>query len=383
MRPDRIQPRRGDQAGVTLIELMISVLLASILSTGLFYMMSSQQRTYSEQLSNMTAQQNLVGAMEYLQGQIWKAGYGFTGCGGEVKAVNDVEGSVTITAFAVGNGYNMFTGAADPDLSDSFALTYRDTAGGGDLGVKLVDAMPTASAILKASSDGNIKLLDMLIIWQPGSSFCSLMQASQPAQPIGVLGHYTIQHNSGSPIEWNPANPAKFPDYWPPGGYLEGAIVMNIGDFGTARRYAIDRSRNPPQLVTWKKTDLSDLEVVADGIEDLQIAYACDMNGDGEITEGKNDTERQNDEWAYNVAGDVIPTCVDAGGASIPPALMRVTLIARTAGPIIGDKAGFRPGAEDHLPGTPNDDLSSAVVGGMGTYGRVMLTTTVIPRNIR
>ena len=38
------------QRGLTLIELMVSMLLATILVGGLFYMMTGQERTYSNQM---------------------------------------------------------------------------------------------------------------------------------------------------------------------------------------------------------------------------------------------------------------------------------------------------------------------------------------------
>lgn len=69
-----------DQRGITLIELMVSLLLAAMLSAGIFYMMSGQTRTYNTQMKSLTTQENLWGAMEYLQRQVRMAGYGFGGC---------------------------------------------------------------------------------------------------------------------------------------------------------------------------------------------------------------------------------------------------------------------------------------------------------------
>ncbi len=377
MRHVHLRPRLKDQAGVTLIELMISMLLASVLSAGLFYMMSSQQRTYTEQLSVMTAQQNITGAMEYLQGQIWKAGYGFTSCGGEVRAYQS-GASITINAFSMQNAFNLYTGTTDPYQSDSFSVSYNSDAGGGQLGVKIVQKMPSSSAVLKTNASGNIKANDILVIWKPGSDlWCSVMQATQDAQPEKGGQQFHVSHNPKS--SWNPPGGHSI---FPPGGYPLGSIVMNLGQFTGPRHFAIDRSQNPPLLVTWTRTDRTDVEVIAGGIDDMQLSYACDMNNDGILDEGKTDAERTNDEWADNVAGDVPPSCVDATtGEPIVVGLVRLTLIFRTAGPVIGDKSGFRPGAEDHSKGSPNDDLKAA--GKMGTYSRVVLTNTIKPRNIR
>lgn len=372
MRRARPLSRRG-QAGVTLIELMISMLLASILSAGLFYMMSSQQRTYSEQLSNMTAQQNITGAMEYLQGQIWRAGYGFTSCGGQIRAYRS-GANITIDAFTMQNSFNLFTGATDPNGSDSFSVAYSEMQG-IQLGVKVVQKMPSsisASALI-TNAIGGILSGHILVIWKPGSDlWCSALQATGNATSAPGNG-YIIPH---TPSAWNSTT-----NIFPVSGYPVGAIVMNLGNYRFPRNFAIDHSRNPPQLITWSHPSLDDVEVIADGIEDMQVSYACDMNGNGVLDEGVDVGARTSDEWANNVPSDVIPSCIDTAGEPIVISLVRLTLISRSPGPILTNQLGFRPGAEDHHMGDPTDDQKHS--GGLGTYSRAVLTNTIKPRNIR
>jgi len=165
---------------------------------------------------------------------------------------------------------------------------------------------------------------------------------------------------------------------------------MNLGSSLLPHNFAIDRTRQPPQLVTWTRSDFSDLEVIADGIEDLQVAWACDMNLNGIYEEGRTDVERRNpalDEWTNNVSLDIPPTCLLPAGCvgavctAVPVGQVRITLIARSLSPMLGDRSGFRPAAEDHAVGSISADLSLA--NEVGTYSRAVLTSTVAPRNIR
>lgn len=106
----------------------------------------------------------------------------------------------------------------------------------------------------------------------------------------------------------------------------------------------MDSSVAPPRLITWSTinanpaADKTNLEVVADGMEDMQIVWACDDDLDGLYQE--NTSDLANDEWANNVASDNPPACGR-------PEVVRLTLIARSASSDMWDKTGHRPTAED------------------------------------
>ena len=113
-------------------------------------------------------------------------------------------------------------------------------------------------------------------------------------------------------------------------------------------------------------------QVLADGIEDLQIAYACDLTPvapdgpDGVMSEGNDAASRLGDEWTYNVAGDVPPA------ACVRPQAVRLTLIARTVDGddnLAGATNNMKPAAEDGVAGTKDN------------FRHRVLTTMVSPRN--
>jgi type IV pilus assembly protein PilW len=364
------RPRRAArEAGLTLIELMISVLLATMLTGGLFYMMQGQQRTYASQLSNLSAQENLWGAMEYLQAQIRKAGYGFGGCpNGVIQKWDGGNGaSNSFMAINIQNSLNLYTGAAD--TSDSFSVTYATgDSSGGILSVKLYNVIPGASAEVIVNQSGGIKNNDLLVAWDPGSTQpCVIVKATQDAQNTGA----------GWKVQTAPDGTYNAPgglNQWRSGVWKAGALLIRIGNNTAPRNFAIDKSRNPPLLVSWTASNKSDLEIIAEGIEDMQIAWACDVNQNGVYEEST--TSPTTDEWAYASPSDSASTVPACG--TMPIGAVRITLIARTAAPIVGDRGGQLPAAEDRAAGSTDQAL-----GVLGSYGRAVLTSVIKPRNIR
>lgn len=161
-----------------------------------------------------------------------------------------------------------------------------------------------------------------------------------------------------------------------PFDYVGGASPKaGIRNFGTLNwvRFSIDASGPSPRLMMTRLDGLAGPttpQVLADGIEDLQIAYACDTAPadalDGVFSEGDNAAARLGDEWTYNVAGDVAPaTCVR-------PQAVRLTIIARTTegdDNLAGAISNAKPATED------------GVAGAKDNFRHRVLTTVVAPRN--
>ena len=393
--------RAIQQVGMTLIELMVTVLLATILIGGLFYMMSGQQRTYTNQVNVLSAQENLWGAMEYLERQIRMAGYGFGACGAKILTVGGGSADAAVdvlTGLKVYNDHNLFTGTIGVDGTDSFEVRYSVTVTTGQQNMRVTKELPINSTVLYASSNGGadpIKTGDLVVVCLPGFPGTLMEITKDPEQmPQDYdgdgVGDYKYSMNPASPY-----NPPNWNGLFGPGAkYPPNTSMVRFGSTGEPRKFAIDNTHNPPRLVTWQLTDKSDLAIVASGIEDMQIAWACDTEpspGNGIFTEGvcavsgggvsckcstDNCSAKVGDEWANNVASDTEPICGDN-----PIQRVRLTLIARTDGPVIANRQGKRPEAEDHYEGTSAEDLTKT--GNMGTYARAVLTSTVVPRNIR
>ena len=104
--------------------------------------------------------------------------------------------------------------------------------------------------------------------------------------------------------------------------------------------------------------------MLADGIEDLQVAYACD-NIPRRRRAARRLPTKLTDEWILNVAANPIPACNR-------PDAVRITLIARslTADTLLsGVTSNKKPAIED------------GAAGAVDSFRHRVVTTTVFPRN--
>jgi hypothetical protein len=109
-------------------------------------------------------------------------------------------------------------------------------------------------------------------------------------------------------------------------------------------------------------------QVLAEGIEDLQLVAACDVDNNGAINpEGATPTAKLTDEWFFNAFNE---TVTPAGTTCWTFSRVRVSLVSRslTADAALANQ-GRRPALENHDQATVTDNF----------YRRVQSTTTVVP----
>src|SRR4029434_10312300 len=125
--------------------------------------------------------------------------------------------------------------------------------------------------------------------------------------------------------KWNPVGnlPGLVPYDYVGGASPTPAAIRNFGALNWVRFAIRPCTATTAPALTLERLDLGTApEVLADGIEDLQVAYACDTSpDDGELPEGPN---KLTDEWVLNANADPIP------GSCNRPDAVRVTLIARS-----------------------------------------------------
>ncbi len=393
------QQRRG-QDGLTLIELMVSALLASLLIGGLFFMMSGQQITYSDQINKTVAQQNLWGTMSYVQRWIRSAGYGLGSCpafnGSEVGRVHmrrtDTSSMASpLVAIEVFNNCNLYTttpaGCAantDPDVPgvDSFKVTrvHPSAMATSSLPSVIMKATMLSNAApieLPTSADfpprfeatGAGGSPELVVLWDPSSGPCIVLEVTGVSAPPDVeLAHAAKDPYNGG--DWWLAAPMSKST-----GFGVATRVTRLAPLSYPRIFAIDQVNR--RLMTWQtmaadpKSDMDNgtLEVVAEQIEDMQLTTGCDSlgGGNGTLDEGTTGGGRQSDEWAYNVAGDTPPSCGEK-----PIGAVRVTLISRSDSEVVGGTAtGARPATEDRP------------AGAVDRFSRSVLTSTIKTINLR
>lgn len=385
----RLLRPRHRAAGMTLVELMITLVVGSVVSSAAFMFFVGQRRVYSTQAKVLSIQQNLWGAMDAMTRFARSAGGGMIGCvragdpppGGAVAPATGFrayrkgppEQVIRLAPLWIQNGAN---GAPDK-LTVVFGTGAFGTFSDANLATTVASATDAFSA--PAGQGGIFRVNDFVVLLDNtatpqgppvGDRGCTLFQATSVDNATGALGH-------AGTSTWNPtSNIANFIPF----SYVGGATPRTgFRDIGTLNwvEFSIDSTGAPdiaPRLVMRRLdgiTGPTTAMTLADGIEDMQIAYACDTSpappaGDGVFTEGTSAATKQADEWIYNAAGDV-PTA----DCNRPQAL-RITLIARSTEPdtlMSGAKNNAKPAVEDGAAGA-NDSFRHRV-----------LTTTVFPRN--
>jgi prepilin-type N-terminal cleavage/methylation domain-containing protein len=380
--------RRPDR-GLTLVEVMVTITIASFITAATFAFFAGQQRIYDTQSKLLGVQQNLWSAMDTVGRYVRLSGKGMLGCvrpdsdgagpdlgdpscGGStapqtgIRAWRNGTGSLRIAPLWIKNGAS--------GAPDTLTIAYGLNASGNFTDATLASDIQTGKttvpvSVLAGETVGFRANEFMLLVEKAqanGDRGCTLFQVTG----IDVATNTLLKASAGS--SWNPAADIAA---MVPFSYIGGAAptggVRNIGEL-TWIQFAIDTSGGPsvPPRLTMNRLDgTGGAEVLADGIEDMQVAFACDITGgspDGDLAEGTDTATRRTDEWIYNESGDVEPA-----GCSRPDAI-RITLMARSLTPdtTLSAVAGnAKPAAEDGVAGTADQ------------YRHRVATMSIFPRN--
>lgn len=268
------------QRGLTLVELMIAMTIGLLLLGGITSIMISSRQTYrvNEALSRM--QDNARFAFQVLSRDIRMAGY--FGCvGSDVTPTNTLNGPTDFlwnfkqTIY----GYEATSATAwnlTPDssitspLGGTDIIVVRGASGDGTSApTKVLEhpGMPGSpgSANLKVSEDNNLEEGDVVM-----ASDClgaAIFQITGYA--TAPSGFENVVHNTGSP-GIVPGNLTKIL-----GKEYTGGEILKI----TTRSYYI-RTNDAGRPALYRKVGTADAEEVVEGIENMQILYGEDTNGD-------------------------------------------------------------------------------------------------------
>jgi hypothetical protein len=373
--------------------MLVTLAIASIVAISTFIFMAGQQRIYETQTKLVSLQQTLALTSEMMVRMVRAAGTGMSGC---LRADSDGPGADTGDPPPVGPALPLTAGPAAglraylkgpgalriPPLwitngaagaPDTITVAYATGSFGSwkdaDLTAAILTGQPTSPIKLSAPQLSMFRKDEFVLLLDPA--------AADPARPAPLYNDRgctlfritgvtatDLEHDQTS--DFNPASNAQGPAMIP-FDYPTGAGVRHFGTLNWVR-FAVQPAAtadDAPALTMQRLDDGSAPQVIAQGIADLQVAYACDNSpDDGQLREGPT---RTSDEWFLNAAGDATPT-----GCGRPDAV-RITLVARSLAPdtLISVPAGnFRPSAEDGAPGATSDN-----------YRYRALTAIVYPRN--
>ncbi len=386
---------RRREAGLTLVELLITLLIASLVAASTFTFVAGQQRIYDTQSKLVNVQQSLAITSEMLVRMVRSAGSGMAGCvrgdsdglGTDTGSPGPVAAAMPLTAAPATGVRAYFRGLGSLRIPpiwisngasgapDTLTIAYGSGIFGSwkdaDLSAAIPVGKPTTSLRLGAGQATMFRRNEFVVLFDSslveptrGAPFyndrgCSLFRVTDTN-----LTNQELLHASSS--DWNPASDgvavAQIPFDYPAG--------TGVRQFGTLNwiRFAVAPTGGEggvPALTMQRLDDGGAAQVVAEGIVDMQVAYACDNSpDDGELREGPN---KLSDEWVLNTSGDPLPA-----GCGRPDAV-RITLVGRslTTDALLSDiSSNVKPASEDGAAGTGPD-----------TFRYRTITATVYPRN--
>lgn len=339
--------RRRRQAGLTLVELMISLAIASIAISAAFAVSVTVQGQYTDHRQMMNTEGAARIALELLADAIRGAGPGVpTGVIGDAVGCSDIEAIRVINNVASGTTYDTVSVVPDTDV-----LEMVRPAGG--VYTTVTGIYTGGSTSLPVVSSAGFAKDDYVLI-------------------TNLLNRGTIVKISDNPTTTSlpTPNPTAVCAAVGSDGYEAGALAIRA----RIERYFVGVGPNSlPMLFVDLDADGTTFspEPFAPGIEDMQIAVAVDTAPeDGVLNEiglAAND-----DEWYGNFAGETLATAI-----APPPATevswraLRLTLVARATQSRNETASYTRPTAEDH-PASTTPDI----------YRRRLLSTIIELRNL-
>lgn len=331
---------RTAQRGFTLVELMISLIIFSFAVAGVLAVAVSMTQGFREQRASVTTESAVRVPLDFIADAIRQSSPG-----SPANAIYDPN-TCTITGIQVYNNATTPTGIAAG--TDKLDVIFASGAV-----VTSTREIYNNNASLTVTDGSQLSVGDSIVI-SDGT--------------VGMLARITAVNTNvltlvvpGTCVITLPANAA--------GPYAAGSLVIraqhalfyvgSVSDGGSGT--------NPTLLMDPDgKESTSDAEPMAEGVEDLQLVKAEDLNGSGFVDpEGSNAAAMATDEWLFNIS-------TDAADTNATLRAVRVTMVARTLSGLVGNLKSYnRPAVEDHAAAAVNTD----------NYRRRILRQTVEIRN--
>ena len=347
-----MRTQRGAQAGFTIIEIMVGVvvgLIATVVMFQVFAVSENQKRTTT---GAGDAQQSGVFSLFQIERDARMAGYGINytpllGC--KVNGWHEPSGTgfeLILAPVVIENGAG--------NASDKIIFMYGDS----DLfqaPAKLTQSMPNPSATYKVDNRFGFKEGDLVIAAENGKP-CTLAQASgipgTPGNSDNVIhnsGNYTNAEGQNVPTEYNrpgglpPPNNISYGSWNPATG--TGGRLYNLGAAPTRVTYTTNAKH---QLTLANGLIPNEVDEISDGIVHIQAQYGYDLNGDGRITNPSNvvtiSAGAGQDQWADSMMAN--PTSADWARVIA----VRIVVVARSQNAEKPEPAPVGCNATQNLP---------------------------------
>lgn len=326
----RRQRARNSQAGFTLIELMISLVLFSFAIAGILSIAVTMVTGFREQRLSIHTEAASRMSIEFIADAVRGAAPGVKN-EAQIQHVSICNAGVGVTG-----GFLLVNSAGMPD-----ALTIVYPA--GSIVTSLRGTYTTGTTNISVTDASQLSVGDTLLISNMDQGHLATITSVNTTSGAITLASQTCTLTLAMPA----------------GGYGPGSLVIRAE---RVTFYVADDTTVTPSVPTlWMDPDAEGPltgEPLAEGIEDFQVALAVDANGNGTIDTTANGI---NDEWFHDVPGETLPAGVVRG--------VRIWMVARATSGIL--KGSYtRPSIADRIGATAPD-----------TFRRRVVTSTVEIRN--
>lgn len=267
------------QYGLSLVELMVAMTIGFVVLAGVGYMYLESRQAFrgTDNLSRM--QETARYALEVMARDIRMAGY--RGCASSSVALKNVLNNASQTAYNFDvpiNGYDASGGSWAPALpSDTGGLSGLSVLPGTDAiilrsafgsGTSVTQQPGNASADLKVTTPNDLAIGDIVIVTD-----CSAATVFQITNMNVGGGGQNVVHNTGIGVPGNASQNLGQ-------NYVNGEIVKMQSKSYFIRTGASGRPALW-QFDNYKPVGGNNPAEIAEGVENMQILYGIDTNGDG------------------------------------------------------------------------------------------------------
>ncbi len=294
-----------NQQGLTLVEMMVAMTIGLVLLGGIITVLSSSQSTYRVNEAMARLQENARYAFQLLSRDIRMAGY--RGCAGDGVAVTNVLEDATGFLWRLDQPLEGFEATGANGWTPALpAGVISSQQGGRDIiAVRGVEGTgtnilshPSDSAGLSIPSGSGLEINDTVLV--------SNCQGAAIFQVTGIStsgGQDTIEHDGGT---GKPNSTAAL------GRTFTGGEMARIG----TRIYYIRLNPRGIPALYWRRG--GNTEELVEGIENLQIQYGEDANGDRAADIYRTADQVADWEAVVSVRIDLLVQSVEDGIASQP-----------------------------------------------------------------
>jgi type IV pilus assembly protein PilW len=263
------------QQGLSLVEIMVSLVAAMILTAGVIQIYSANKQTYRAAEASARLQENGRFAMELLGRDIRRGGY--QGCAGSARTLVDTRNDTTGFLYNFSTPIQGFEATSNTAWTPTVDASINSPLGGSDI-VTIRGAFDSEASITGSSNLSNCNSANLIIASATGFNAGDIAIAGNCARAsIFQVTGFTAGSGTGT-VAHATAGAA-------PGNATAdlGTCYAGNGDLArmTTRSYYVRNATGGPAL--YRQDGTAAPEELVEGVEDMQILYGVDtdINPDG------------------------------------------------------------------------------------------------------